>query len=84
MIINVRTPEGKRFWIPAPLWILKLGAGNLAEQIIRRSVPKEQLKYVECIDFSKLRKAVGVLKEYKGLVIVDVRAKDGTIVNIRL
>lgn len=84
MRINVRTVDGKRFWIPAPLWVLKLGTGAWVEWLIKRNVPKEQLKYVECIDFSKLRKAVDVLKEYKGLEIVDVKAKDGTIVNIRL
>lgn len=54
------------------------------EKTIMKYIPKEQRIYVECIDFSKLHTAVDVLKEYKGLDIVDVRAKDGTVVNIRL
>lgn len=84
MRIIVRTVEGKRFWIPMPLWILKVGTGKTTEKLIKKYTPKEQWVYIDCIDFSKLRQAVGVLKEYKGLEIVDVKAKDGTVVNIRL
>lgn len=84
MRIYIQTAEGKRFWIPAPMWILKLGTGKWVERIIKRHIPKEQRQYIDCFDFSKLSKAVDVLKEYKGLDIVDVKAKDGTMVNIRL
>lgn len=84
MRIYIKTSDGKRFWVPAPLWVLKLGTGVWVEGIIKKYVPKEHRQYVDCIDFSKLHEAVSVLKEYKGLNIVDVRAKDGTVVNIRL
>jgi len=84
MRIYIQTPEGKKFWVPAPIWILKFGTGAWVENIVKRYVPKEQRQYIECIDFSKLNKAVDILKEYKGLNIVDVKAKDGTIVNIKL
>lgn len=84
MRIYVRTNEGIRFWIPLPYWLIKLGTGNLTRKTMMKYIPKEQRIYVECIDFSKLRNAMNVLKEYKGLQIVDVMAKDGTVVNIRL
>lgn len=84
MRIYVKTPDGKKFWVPAPMWILKVGTGAWVESIVKRHVPEDQRKYIDCIDFSKLHKAVDVLKEYKGLTIVDVEAKDGTEVNIRL
>lgn len=84
MRIYVKTDEGKKFWIPAPMWMLKLGTSTWMESIIKKHVPEEQKKYVDCIDFRKLSKVINVLKEYKGLDIVDVKAKDGTIVNIRL
>ena len=64
--------------------ILKLGTGTWVERIIRKYVPEEQRQYLDCIDFSKLRNSIDVLKEYKGMEIVDVKAKDGTVVNIRL
>lgn len=84
MRIFVRTSEGRRFWIPAPLWILKLGTGTWVEKIISKYVPEEQRQYLDCIDFSKLHNSIDVLREYKGMEIVDVKVKDGTVVNIRL
>lgn len=84
MRIYIKTAEGKRFWVPAPLWILKLGTGAWVERTIKKHVPKEQRQYVDYINFSELRKAINVLKEYKGLDIVDIKAKDGTIVHVRL
>lgn len=84
MRVYVRTTEGRKFWIPVPLWILKLGTGAWVEGIVKKYVPDEQKQYVDCIDFSKLHKAINVLKQYKGLTIVDVNAKDGTIVNVKI
>lgn len=84
MRIYIKTSNSVKFWVPAPLWILKLATGAWVEGIIKKNVPRQYRAYVECIDFSKLHEAVNVLKEYKGLDIVDVRAKDGTIVSIRL
>lgn len=84
MRIYVRTPDGKRFWLPVPYWALKLGTGRIVEDIIRKSVPLEQRVYIDCVDFSKLHLRIDVLKQYRGLEIVDIKAKDGTLVNIRL
>ena len=84
MRIYIKTSNKVKFWVPVPLWILNLVTSAWAEGIIKKHMQKEYRQYVECVDFSKLREAVNILKEYKGLVIVDVRAKDGTSVNIRL
>jgi hypothetical protein len=34
------------------------------------------------IDFHELRKGFDILKEYKGLKLVDVKSSDGTVVEI--
>lgn len=84
MRIYVRTDEGKVIRIPLPLWILKLGTGKFAEKMVYKYVPEKDRQYVECFDFSQLRHAVNVLKEYKGLEIVHVDCKDGTKVSIKI
>lgn len=84
MKVYIRTADGKKFWVPLPYWILKLSTGDVVEKIIKKYVPAEQRPYVDLIDFSKLRGAIELLKEYRGLNIVDVKAKDGTVVNVKL
>ena len=82
--IYLKNENGSRFFIPAPIWLVKagLGMGGFGVRIARKHVSEEQLSYFENIDFGELRKALDILKKYKGLELVDVRAKDGTEVRI--
>jgi hypothetical protein len=84
MRIYVRTNEGKVFRVPAPLWIVRgaLGLGNFGINIAKRYAPVESRQYIDMVDLRELRKGFEVLKDYKGLKIVDVKSSDGTIVEI--
>ena len=84
MRIYIKTSKSVKFWVPVPIWIFKLATGVWVEGIIKKNVPRKYRPYVDSIDFLKLHEAINVLKQYKGLVIADIRAKDGTVVNIRL
>lgn len=84
MRVYVRTDRGMVFWIPIPAWILKLGTGKTVENMVKRYVPEESRQYVDCINFGELRYVVDVLQDYKGLEIVNVHAKDGTTVSVKL
>jgi len=76
--------EGKTFWIPVPLWMLKLATGKFARRMALKYTPEEQRKYIEAIDFKELSKAVNILYEYKGLELVNIESKDGSRVNIKI
>jgi hypothetical protein len=82
--IYIRLNNGKSFKIPAPIGLIKvaLGFGNFGLSIAKRYIPEEQRKYVENIDLRELRKGFDVLKAYKGLKMVEVKAGDGTEVTI--
>lgn len=82
--IYIKIENGRRYFIPAPIWLVKagLGMGGFGIRIARRHIPEEQMSYIENIDFRELKKAVNVLKRYKGLNMVDVRVKDGTEIKI--
>ena len=82
--IYIKIENGRRYFIPAPLWLVKalLGMGGFGIRIAKKHVPEDQISYLEDIDFKELKKAVDVLKAYKGLDMVDVRVKDGTEVKI--
>lgn len=82
MKIYLKLENGKRFFIPAPMWLMKAAMGDFAVRIAKRHMPEEQIPYIENIDFRELKKALDVLKKYKGLNMVDVKAKDGTEVKI--
>jgi hypothetical protein len=77
--------QGRRgFKIPAPIGLIKaiLGFGGFGLSIAKRYISEDQMQYVNSIDFRELGKSLDVLKHYKGLKIVEVRAIDGTEVNI--
>lgn len=84
MRIFIRCENGRRYFIPAPIWLVKagLGMGVVGVRIAKKHVPEDQLSYLEGIDFRKLKKAVNVLKNYKGLQMVDIKTKDGTVIKI--
>jgi hypothetical protein len=84
MRIYVKTNDGKVIRIPAPLWLVKgaLGLGNFGVKIARSYAPEESRQYIDMIDFHELRKGFDILKEYKGLKLVDVKSSDGTVVEI--
>lgn len=84
MRIYLRIENGRRYFIPAPLWVVKaaLGMGGFGMRMALRNMPEDQRIYMENIDFHALKKAVNVLKTYKGLNLIDVKTKDGTEVRI--
>lgn len=84
MRIYVRNNDGKSYKIPAPIGLVKaaLGLGNFGVTIASRYIPEEQRQYVDSIDFRELRKGLDVLKNYKGLKMVEVKTMDGTEVTI--
>ena len=82
--IYIRLNNGRSFKIPAPIALIKmaLGCGNFGISIAKRYITEEQRKYIENIDLKELRKGFDVLKAYKGLKMVEVKAGDGTEVTI--
>jgi hypothetical protein len=84
MRIYVKTPDGKVIRIPAPLWLVggALCLGNMGVRIAKRYAPEDTHMYMDIIDFHELRKGFKVLKEYKGLKLIDVKSSDGTVVEI--
>lgn len=82
--IYIRLNTGKSFKIPAPIILVKvaLGFGGFGVSIARRYIPENQIQYIDCIDFSELRKGLDVLRDYKGLALVEVHSSDGTEVKI--
>lgn len=81
MRVYVKT-NGRKFFIPVPLCIANLGISIMQSSLVQRHIPEKDRKYVNIIDYNALRKCISDLKEYKGLKLVEVKAKDGTEVTI--
>lgn len=84
MRIYIRTNEGKVIKLPAPMWLVKgaLGFGNVGIRIAKKYVPAESQQYIDMVDLHELKKGFNILKDYKGLKLVDIKSSDGTIVEI--
>ena len=87
MTIRIRT-KGIRLWLPVPLslagWAVRLVPGSVFAEL-QAGVPEPYrcllTKPAAC---ALVRESLAMLKEYKGLTLVDVATKDGDLVSITL
>ncbi|WP_066291820.1 hypothetical protein [Bacillus sp. FJAT-29937] len=82
-----------RFTIPIPYAILNIAISILTSKFLQQNVNKWTKEQFErknldfsfpLIDKQTLKPIVKELKNYKGIVLVDVKAKDGTELKVRL
>ena len=82
-----------RFTIPIPYALLNIGISILSSKFIHQQANKWTKEHFERkklditippIDKKMLKPIIEELKNHKGIVLVDVKAKDGTEVKIRL
>lgn len=84
MRIYIKTQEGRKLRIPVPMWVVRLATKLPIERIIRKHIKEKDAKYLELIDWNEMRNLIISLSDYKGLNLVDIRANDGTEVQIRI
>jgi hypothetical protein len=84
MRIYIKTDEGRKLRIPVPMWVVRLATRLPIERIVRKHIKEKDAKYLELINWDEMRNLVISLSEYKGLNLVDIRASDGTEVQIRI
>ncbi|MEH7504645.1 hypothetical protein V7152_21940 [Neobacillus drentensis] len=82
-----------RFTIPIPYGLLNIGISILSSKFLHQQANKWTKEHFERknLDFTiplinkeALKPIVKELKNHKGIVLVDVKAKDGTEVKVRL
>jgi hypothetical protein len=81
------------FSVPVPFMILNLGISILCSKMLQKQVNEWSREYIEKkkipfvippLDKSALKRIIDELKNYKGIVLVDIKAQDGTEVKIKL
>ncbi|MGG0658509.1 hypothetical protein [Rummeliibacillus pycnus] len=92
MHVKVKAKE-VRLTIPIPYAILNIAVSILSSKFLQKNLNKWTKEHFERkkldftfpqIDKKTLKPIVKELKNYKGIVLVDVKAKDGTEVKVRL
>lgn len=86
MRVYIKEGTGRRFFIPVPLSILRfaLAFGSVGIRIGKKYVNEETQRYMESVDLKQLSQSINILRNYKGLTIVDVRSADGDQVVITI
>lgn len=84
MKIFIKLKSGISFFIPAPIALIKAGIslGTFFTSTSKVHMQEEHRKYVESVDLNELKKGMDVLKDYKGLKLLDLKSNDGTEVKI--
>ncbi|MCM3744284.1 hypothetical protein M3193_09030 [Sporosarcina luteola] len=93
-MMRVKVKSGKvRLFVPIPYVFLSIGILILSSErlqklinkwIIEQSEDKEKVFTIPQIDKRELRGIVAELKNHRGLGLVNVKAKDGTEVIVKL
>lgn len=93
-MMHVKVKVNKvRFTVPVPYAILNIGISILSSKFLQQNLNKWTKKHFErkkidftfpLLDKESLKPIVKELKNYKGIVLVDVKAQDGTEVKVRL
>lgn len=84
MKIYIKLNSGFSFFIPVPIGLVKASL-SISSYFTSSSVlyiQENHKKYVECIDLNELKKGMDVLKDYKGLKMLDLKSKDGAEIKI--
>lgn len=84
MRIHIKTEKGKKITIPVPMWAVRLGTRFPIERIVRKHIKEKDAKYLELVDWNEMRTLIISLNEYKGLILVDIKANDGAEVLIQI
>lgn len=84
MKIYIKEKEGKRYFIPVPISLVRAGLffSSAGMKIAKKHIDEDTMKYIETIDFKILSQQFKYLQKYKGLRLVDVKSKDGDEVTI--
>ncbi|PLR89079.1 hypothetical protein [Bacillus sp. T33-2] len=94
--VKIKTDKNLRLNIPIPYAILKAGCSLLTSEMFLKNITKwanHHSEHKTNISFiplnSKLSKelvkqTIGELRCYEGLILVDVKLKDGTEVSVKL
>lgn len=93
-MLHVRVKSKKvKFSVPVPFMILNIGIAILCSKMLQRKVNEWSREYIEKkkilyvippLDKSILKPIIDELKNNKGIVLVDIKVKDGTEVKIKL
>ncbi len=83
MKLYLRTEKGIRFYFIVPLWMAKAGVG-LGLKIAKHQSREKRGIDLSSVDVQLLKKGINLLKEYRGLSLVDIKSSDGTEVKIIL
>ncbi len=90
--VKVKT-KAVRLSIPVPYMILNIGISVISSQLVNRLInkwvqesmkEKEQTFAIPPLNKKELKSIVNELKKHRGLGLVNVKAKDGTEVVIKL
>lgn len=82
MKIYIREKDGKEIKIPIPMWLLKLGTSEKVLNFIKKRSNDESKEKMGKVDLSIIGYFLDDLNRYKGLEVVHVEEKDGTMVKI--
>ena len=92
MHVKVKTKD-VRITLPIPYLLFNIGFSILSSRLFQQNINKWTKKHFErkklefsfpLIDKQTLKPIIKEFKNYKGLLLVDIKANDGTEIKIRL
>ena len=83
MKINYKNKDSS-FTIPFPLWLVNLIPSGLVNLVIKHSINDKDDVNLKNIDFDAIKSSLKVLKNFKGLKILDIKNIKGEEISINI
>jgi hypothetical protein len=76
--------KGTSFSFPLPVWLVNLFPSGPVNAILRHHSEENEERILNNIDFCDIKKSLKLLKNYKGLKILELKNKNGDELTLKI
>lgn len=82
--IKVQSKENKKITIYVPYWLLSFALSDFCKKKLLNKIAYKRVEFIDNLEVTNTKSLVKVLKEYKGLNIIDISSENGEKIKINL
>lgn len=82
--IKIQHSEKKKITIYCPYWLLSIALSDFCRKKLLNKIACKRAEFIDNLEVTNTKSFVKVLKDYKGLNIIDISSKNGEKIKINL
>ncbi|WP_454052115.1 hypothetical protein [Clostridium sp. Marseille-Q7071] len=82
--IKIQHSEKKKITIYCPYWLLSVALSDFCRKKLLNKIACKNVEFIENLEKNDVKSFVKILKEYRGINIIDISSKNGEKIKINL